>query len=59
MILSTTPPKATLYSIVNVIGQDLTAKPSKFEGSLLENFLPFLQEPKLIFAESAEANFIP
>jgi hypothetical protein len=59
MILSTTPPKATLYSIVNVIGQDLTPKPSKFEESLLENFLPFPQEPKLIFAELAQTIFIP
>jgi hypothetical protein len=51
--------QATLYSIVNVIGQDLTPKPSKFEESLLENFLPFPQEPKLIFAELAETIFIP
>jgi hypothetical protein len=28
------------------------------EESLLQNFLPFLQEPKLIFAELAEAIFI-
>ena len=34
-------------------------KPSKFEESLLENFLPFPQEPKLIFAKPAEAILHP
>jgi hypothetical protein len=33
--------------------------PRGAKESLLENFLPFLQQPKLIFAELAEAIFIP